>query len=335
MKYVNLFNIQNPYPIIFNYKKKSLTEIRLDGKFPANFRDFEMPDLSLLEVVEDTSFRFIVKLKFGVDEDEYVGLYTSPVYYKDLVASKDENNPYFIQNSFDENNVITFNLNELTRTYNELKELETGLDVKVSRNILYSFDGVNDYTHLIKYIDWIIKKPELNDIGKQNVIAVSDISEYEYAQYVVDSGSFEYVDNTINAIRLAKLENELSNVNLSVVEIEDYLLDPDEAKLRVPGGAIAKLAGPVGIKVLSTIAKGTLKTVIAKLVPAALLGPVGVIGASVVAAAALVIKLIGAKKKKERQEEQIEEHLNKLKSELVKIKERRVILTAEIQKVKK
>jgi hypothetical protein len=335
MKYVNLFNIQNPYPIIFNYKKKSLTEIRLDGKFPANFKDFEIPDLSLVEVVEDTSFRFIVQLKFGVDEDEYVGLYTSPVYYKDLVACKDENNPYFIQNSFDETNVVKFNLNELTRLYNDLKELETGLDVKVSRNIFYNFDAPNDYMHLIKYIDWIIKKPELNDIGKQNVIAVSDISEYEYAQYVVDSGSFEYVDNTINAIRLAKLENELSNVNLSVVEIEDYLLDPDEAKLRVPGGAIAKLAGPVGIKVLSTIAKGTLKTVIAKLVPAALLGPVGVIGASVVAAAALVIKLIGAKKKKERQEEQIEEHLNKLKSELVKIKERRVILTAEIQKVKK
>jgi hypothetical protein len=332
---VNLFNIQNPYPIIFNYKKKSLTEIRLDGKFPANFKDFEIPDLSLVEVVEDTSFRFIVQLKFGVDEDEYVGLYTSPVYYKDLVACKDENNPYFIQNSFDETNVVKFNLNELTRLYNDLKELETGLDVKVSRNIFYNFDAPNDYMHLIKYIDWIIKKPELNDIGKQNVIAVSDISEYEYAQYVVDSGSFEYVDNTINAIRLAKLENELSNVNLSVVEIEDYLLDPDEAKLRVPGGAIAKLAGPVGIKVLSTIAKGTLKTVIAKLVPAALLGPVGVIGASVVAAAALVIKLIGAKKKKERQEEQIEEHLNKLKSELVKIKERRVILTAEIQKVKK
>jgi hypothetical protein len=335
MKYVNLFNIQNPYPIIFNYKKKSLTEIRLDGKFPANFKDFEIPDLSLVEVVEDTSFRFIVQLKFGVDEDEYVGLYTSPVYYKDLVACKDENNPYFIQNSFDETNVVKFNLNELTRLYNDLKELEIGLDVKMTRNILYNFDAPNDYTHLIKYIDWIIKKPELNDIGKDGVIAVSDISEYEYAQYVVDSGSFEYVDDTINAIRLAKLENELSNINLSVVEIEDYLLDPDEAKLRVPGGAIAKLAGPAGIKVLSTIAKGTLKTVIAKLVPAALLGPVGIIGASVIAAGALVLKLIGAKKKKERQEEQIEQHLNKLKSELVKIKERRVILTAEIQKVKK
>jgi hypothetical protein len=114
---VNLFNIQNPYPIIFNYKKKSLTEIRLDGKFPANFKDFEIPDLSLVEVVEDTSFRFIVQLKFGVDEDEYVGLYTSPVYYKDLVACKDENNPYFIQNSFDETNVVKFNLNEFSNLF--------------------------------------------------------------------------------------------------------------------------------------------------------------------------------------------------------------------------
>jgi hypothetical protein len=334
MKYVNLFNIQNPYPIIFNYKRKSLTEIRLDGKFPANFKDFEIPDLSLVEVVEDTSFRFIVKLKFGVDEDEYVGLYTSPVYYKDLVASKDENNPYFIQNSFDENNVITFNLNELTRTYNELKELETGLDVKVSRNILYSFDGVNEYKELIKYIDWIIKKPELKDIGTQNVIAVSEISEYEYAQYVVDSDSFEYVDDTINAIRRSKLENELSNINISAGEIEDYLTNPDSAKLRIPGGAVAKLAGPAGVKLLSTVGGSLIKGIIAKVIPGALLGPIGIIGASVVAAAALVIKLIGANKKKQEQEEQIEQHLNKLKSELVKLKERRRILTTEQEKLK-
>lgn len=335
MKYVNLFNIQNPYPIIFNYKKKSLTEIRLDGKFPANFRDFEMPDLSLLEVVEDTSFRFIVKLKFGVDEDEYVGLYTSPVYYKDLIASKDENNPYFIQNSFDENNVVTFNLNELTRTYNELKQLETELDVKVSRNILYSFDGVNDYKELIKYIDWIIKKPELNDIGTQNVIAVNEISEYEYAQYVVDTDSFEYVDNTINDIRRSKLENELSNINISAGEIEDYLTNPDSAKLRIPGGAVARLAGPAGVKLLSTVGSTLIKGIIAKVIPGALLGPIGLIGASVVAAAALVIKLIGAGKKKKEQEEQIEQHLNKLKSELVKLKERRRILITEQEKIKR
>jgi len=335
MKYVNLFNIQNPYPIIFNYKRKSPTEIRLDGKFPANFRDFEIPDLSLVEVVEDTSFRFIVKLKFGVDEDEYVGLYTSPAYYKDLVASKNENNPYFIQNSFDENNVVTFNLNELTRTYNELKQLETELDVKVSRNILYNFDGVNDYKELIKYIDWIIKKPELNDIGTQNVIAVNEISEYEYAQYVVDTDSFEYVDNTINDIRRSKLENELSNINISAGEIEDYLTNPDSAKLRIPGGAVARLAGPAGVKLLSTVGSTLIKGIIAKVIPGALLGPIGIIGASVVAAAALVIKLIGAGKKKKEQEEQIEQHLNKLKSELVKLKERRRILITEQEKIKR
>jgi hypothetical protein len=335
MKYVNLFNIQNPYPIIFNYKRKSLTEIRLDGKFPANFKDFEIPDLSLVEVVEDTSFRFIVQLKFGEDEDEYIGLYTSPVYYKDLVACKDENNPYFIQNSFDENNVVTFNINNLTEVYNELLEVETELDVKMTRNIFYKFGEPNDYTHLIKYIDWVITKPELRDIGTDSVIPVSEIAEYEYAQYVIDSGTFEYIDNLLNEIRLSKQENELSNINTNITEIEGYLNDPDKSKLLIPGNAVARLVGPAGVKLLSIIAKGSVKALIGKLIPVALLGPVGLIGATALAAAALVLKLIGASKKKERQEEQIEQNINKLKSELVKLKERRLRIASEIEKIKK
>jgi hypothetical protein len=208
------------------------------------------------------------------------------------------------------------------------------LDVKVDRNIFYRFDSDNEYEELIKYIDWVVSKPSLNQIGIESVLPVNTLGEYTYAQYVPDSGSFDYADDALNLIRLGKLEIELSSINLTINEIEDYLLDPDEAKLRVPGGAIAKLAGPAGIKVLSTIAKGTLKTVIGKLVPAALLGPVGIIGASVVAAGALVAKLIGRKKKKKEQEAQIEQHLNKLKSELVKLKERRIQLTDEIQKLK-
>jgi hypothetical protein len=334
MKYVNLFNIQNPYPIIFNYKRKSLTEIRLDGKFPANFKDFEIPDLSLVEVVEDTSFRFIVQLKFGEDEDEYIGLYTSPVYYKDLVACKDENNPYFIQNSFDETNVVTFNINNLTEIYNDLIEVETELDVKMTRNIFYKFGEPNDYTHLIKYIDWVITKPELRDIGTDSVIPVTEIAEYEYAQYVIDSGTFEYIDDLLNEIRLSKQENELSNINTNITDIEAYLNDPDEAKLRIPGNAVAKLVGPYGVKALSLIAKGAVKTIIAKLIPVALLGPVGLIGATALAAAALVLKLIGANKKKERQEEQIEQNISKLKSELVKLKERRLRISSELEKLK-
>jgi hypothetical protein len=206
-----------------------------------------------------------------------------------------------------------------------------------NKNILNDINKIkrsDEYKELIKYIDWIIKKPELNDIGTQNVIAVSEISEYEYAQYVVDSDSFEYVDDTINAIRRSKLENELSNINISAGEIEDYLTNPDSAKLRIPGGAVAKLAGPAGVKLLSTVGGSLIKGIIAKVIPGALLGPIGIIGASVVAAAALVIKLIGANKKKQEQEEQIEQHLNKLKSELVKLKERRRILTTEQEKLK-
>jgi molecular chaperone GrpE (heat shock protein) len=65
-----------------------------------------------------------------------------------------------------------------------------------------------------------------------------------------------------------------------------------------------------------------------------LLGPVGLIGAGAIAAVSLVLKLIGASKKKERQEEQIEQNINKLKSELVKLKERRLRITSEIEKIK-
>jgi hypothetical protein len=211
------------------------------------------------------------------------------------------------------------------------------LNVKIDRNIFYRFDAPSEYQELVKYVDWIVSKPALNEIGTKDsgVLPVNTIAEYEYAQYVPDSGSFDYVDDALNTIRLGKLENELSNNNFTIDEIEDYLENPDSAKLRVPGGQIAKLVGPAGVSVLNTIGGTAIKAAIAKLIPAALLGPVGIIGASVVAAFSVVLKLIGAKKKKKQQEAQIEEHINKLKSELIKLKERRITLTDEIEKIKK
>jgi hypothetical protein len=337
MKYVNLFNIRNPYPIIFNYKRYSPTTIRLGGKYTENFEDFEIPDLSLLEVVEGTSFKFILELKNGEDEDEFIGLYTSPIYYADLIASKDENNPYPLQNAFNEIFTVKYNINELTKTYNTLKDLELELNVKVDRNIFYRFDAPNEYQELVKYVDWIVSKPALNEIGTKDsgVLPVNTIAEYTYAQYVPDSGSFDYVDDALNTIRLGKLENELSNNNFTLDEIEDYLKNPDSAKLRIPGGQIAKLVGPAGVGILNSLGGTAIKAAIAKLIPAALLGPVGIVGASVIAAFSVILKLINSNKKKKQQETQIEEHLNKLKSELVKLKERRITLTNEIEKIKK
>lgn len=334
MEYINLLNIRNQYPTIDNYKKQSIDDIRLVGNFSQNFKDFEIPDLSLIEVVEDTSFRFIVELKNSEDDDEFIGLYTSPTYYADLIASKEENNPYPLQNAFDEIFTVKYNINELTKIYNDLTSLEIDLDVKVERNIFYRFDSDSEYEELIKYINWVVSKPALNEIGIQGVLPVNTLGEYTYAQFVPDSGSFDFADNTVNLIRLGKLEIELSTINLTISEIEDYLQNPDSAKLRIPGGAIAKLVGPAGVSVLNSIAGTALKGIIGKIIPGALLGPVGIIGASVIAAFSLVRKLIGAKKKKEQQEEQIEQHLNKLKSELIKLKERRVRITSEIEKIK-
>lgn len=337
MQYINLFNIRNPYPIIFNYKRQSDDTIRLNGRYTQNFEDFEIPDLSLLEVVEGTSFKFILELRNGEDEDEFIGLYTSPAYYADLIASKDENNPYPLQNAFNEIFTVKYNINELTKTYNTLKDLELELNVKVERNIFYRFDAPNEYQELVKYVDWIVSKPALSEIGTKDsgVLPVNTLAEYTYAQYVPESGSFDYVDEALNLVRLGKLENELSNTNFTIIEIQDYLENPDKAKLNIPGSEIGKLLGPAGVAVLNTVGGTVLKGAIAKIIPAALLGPVGLIGGTALAAVSVVLKLIGANKKKKQQEAQIEEHLNKLKSELAKLKGRRIELTDEIEKLKK
>lgn len=334
MEYISLNSLRNTYPSIQNYKKKDVNVAQLAGNFEPNFIDFNLPDLGTVTKVDGTSFKFIIELRASADDDSYIGLYTSPIFYNELLTATIENNPYPLRNAFSTDSIVTYYINELTSKYNELIDLETELDVKMDRNILYRFDGDNEYDELIKYIDWNVSSPSLNEIGSQNVLSVSQISEYTYAQYNVDSGSFEYVDNTLNDIRLSKLENELSNVNSTIIEIEDYLANPDPAKLRIPGGGLARILGPAGVGVLNTIGGTAIKAVIAKIIPAALLGPVGIVGGAVLAAASIVLKLIGAKKKKRQQEEQIEQHLNKLKSELVKLKERRILITDEIQGIK-
>jgi hypothetical protein len=151
MEYINLLNIRNPYPTIDNYNKQSVGDIRLVGNFSENFKDFEIPDLSLIEVVDNTSFRFIVELKNSEDDDEFIGIYTSPVYYADLISSKEENNPYPLQNAFNEIFTVKYSVNELTKVYNNLTDLETDLDVKVDRNIFYRFDSDNDCEALRKF----------------------------------------------------------------------------------------------------------------------------------------------------------------------------------------
>lgn len=334
MEYISLNTLRNTYPSTQNYKKKNVNTVQLVGNFPQNFIDFKLPDLGSVEVVEDTSFKFIIELRADEDAEDYIGLYTSPIFYNELLISLDESNPYSIQGAFFQENIITFFINDLTKIYNGFKDLEIELGVKMDRNILYTFDGETEYTELIKYIDFNVSTPNLNEIGTQNVLSVSQLSEYEYAQYVSDSGSFEYLDNTLNEIRLAKLENELSNQNFTIQEIEDYIKNPDEAKLRIPGSAVAKVVGVAGATFLKSVAGPALKAAVSKLGLGLLLGPIGLAGAAVAAAFSVVLQLIGAKKKKERQEEQIEEHFNKIKSELINLKQRRAVLTDEIEKIK-
>lgn len=334
MEYISLNKLRNTYPTTTNYKKTSIDTIDLLGRFDGNFKRFNLPDVSVIEVVDNTSFKFIIELKLTKDDDEYIGLYTSPIFYNDIVTAYNENNPYSLRSPFLDEFIVKINLDELNKTYNSLISEEFELDVNVIRNIFYKIDDVPDYTQLIKYINWIVSTPNSNELVYNNVLPVTDISEYNFTEYNADTGLFEKLDNTIDDIRLSKLQNELSNVILSIDEIEDFIKNPSEAKLRVSGSAVARVVGPAGLKVLAGLKAGLLKGLLAKVGLSAVLGPVGIIGGTVVAAAALIVNLFKAKKKKKEQQSQIELHLNKLKSELTQLKERRLVLEIEINQIK-
>jgi hypothetical protein len=164
-------------------------------------------------------------------------------------------------------------------------------------------------------------------------LPVSEISEYSYAEYNIDTSQFDYVDDVINSIRLADLNNELSNINLTIADIEDYLKNPDSAKFRVPGSVIAKIVGPAGVGILNSVGGVVVKGIIAKIIPSVLLGPVGIIVGGVALITSVVTKLIGSAKKKKELEALIEQQINKLKAELIRLKERRILLQKEIEQL--
>jgi len=333
MEYVSLDDLRNTYPSPDNYSKTSINTIRLDGLYSPNNIEFEIPELSLLEIVDDTSFKFILELKFSEDDDEYIGLYTSPIFYNDLVTAYNEANPYVLQSAFIEQFTVKFYINELTKMYNQLTDIEIDFNVDVNRNIFYKSNDIHQYDYLVKYINWVISKPNLDEISKRSVLPVSEISEYSYAEYNIDTSQFDYVDDVINSIRLADLNNELSNINLTIADIEDYLKNPDSAKFRVPGSVIAKIVGPAGVGILNSVGGVVVKGIIAKIIPSVLLGPVGIIVGGVALITSVVTKLIGSAKKKKELEALIEQQINKLKAELIRLKERRILLQKEIEQL--
>jgi hypothetical protein len=98
MEYQNLLLYPNVYPSVDNYGRT------LDGNFAVvgnyekdNVKPYIKPNLDNIEIIDNTSFRFILAVKESNISDE-TRYFTSQPFYDDLLISITENNPYFINN---------------------------------------------------------------------------------------------------------------------------------------------------------------------------------------------------------------------------------------------
>jgi hypothetical protein len=172
MEYITLDNQQNKYPTIVNYVTSNLLEITLTGNYTTNKISFGINSLSNVVAVKDTTFKFLLSIE-GSNK-----IYTSPLYYNQLAASVDESNPYFIEGSFKPEFIVNYTIADISQIINELKVAEKLKNVIVSKNVFILENGVYDYQELVKYIDWVVSPVALNDLGTNNVLPLSEISDY-------------------------------------------------------------------------------------------------------------------------------------------------------------
>jgi hypothetical protein len=332
MEYISLPNLQNTYPSIINYEKEDINLFSLKGIYSQNEIDFVLEDIKVVTPVEDTFFRFVMVLRNNRQENDILGIYTSTSYYNDLITSYDEFNPYFINASLRDEFLINVYVDDYLRIYTTQIKLEKEIGVKMEFNTFYDSEGKPDYIKLVKYIDWVVTEPKLEEVETDGVIPLNEISTYKLGKYNYDTNQWGSIEEVDLEIIKRDIQDELTQLNIDIKEVEDYLRDPENVKLPTNGAVIRILGGTAGI-VLQQAAPKLLLGIFAKLGIGAALGPVGIIGAAAVTIVTAVVNLFKAKQIKKKEEEELESYINKLKIELIKLKQRREVLLKRLEEL--
>jgi hypothetical protein len=185
MEYITLINQQNLYPSIINYVTTKPSEITLTGNYNTNKIVFSIDSLSDIVTVKDTKFRFLLSIE-GSNK-----IYTSTLYYNELATSLNESNPYFIDGSFRPEFIVNYTIADISEIIKELKVAEKLKNVTITKNIFILEDGSYDYQELIKYIDWVVSPVVLNDLGTNNVLPLSQISDYTIPEIPRPTDNFQ------------------------------------------------------------------------------------------------------------------------------------------------
>lgn len=168
MEYKRLASLENTYPqsgnYIVNTANKSITNFY--GIYAdKNKLDFKLPSLKDIKMVEGTNFRFILAI-FKDYQDTKPVYYTSEKYLIDLKAAEVEGNPYFLQASLSNSNIVSYVYEDIVKMVDSMKPLEQKSRVDFRINVFSGVSGSIDYDNLVTYIDWLVDKPSpLDDIN--------------------------------------------------------------------------------------------------------------------------------------------------------------------------
>lgn len=327
MEYKGFDVLLNKYPNRESYKKDSLETIVLNGVYPQNKLEFEIPPLGEIEVIDGTQFRFVIALRNDRDDVDIIGLYTSPTFFTEMVTSINENNPYFTQNGVNPQFLVSFYINEIIPDYIEYTELEKEIGVEVSRNIFLLNNGEYNFDELIKYIDWVVSKPALNERTVNAVLPVPTLGDYQYREFDFDASTFDSINDELNQVRIRQLEGQLFDINGVLGELQEFVNNPDVSRISNIEG-ITKIVGSAGITALKAVKFSVLKGLAAKIGLGAALGPIGIAAGLLVGG---ISALIGNKKKKKQAEADAEAALNRIKGEIRNLKERRKDIENELK----
>lgn len=360
MDYIIKNRLQNKYPSILNYNTDDGGYIYLDGAFSKeNYVAWKKPRISQLKYTPNTSFRFIVEFTTS-EGDKYSKFYTSEAYYKDLVASQKDNNPYFSKASFRKNTIVVVNLNELMAQRENLGKDEDDVGIRVNKNVLFDVNFVDpitlnthgiDYDSMVEYIDWLVKQQNNYNPDNGGVIPGELLGEWNLGVYNRFTNQYQSEEEFNHFIYVRALEDQLKGIDDVIASLNFLYANPDsdEALGFVDAAvnglkAFAITAAGIGATVFSIFSAGSLIAGLAVgvavadglavvLAGLAALGPLGWAAAALVAVFAFVI---GGQSADEKAAEQKREAIKKYcLEELTKFKKLRQDAATQLDYVKK
>ena len=224
MKYITLPNLSNPYPQPGNYIRKITANALaydftsgdsvLYGLYPeTNQIPFYLPNLNAVRVIDNVSFRFILKVK-KFTSDEYPSYFTGFDFYRDLESSIEAGNPYFINTAVKNSFMVEFDLSESLRYFKELQNTEDNIGVKLLQNNFIKFISAELIQEISSQQITEDASALITGTTNEGLDFVNELQTNPYLELIDEDGIYvdyrlltQYIDWVIQTPNLAELDN--------------------------------------------------------------------------------------------------------------------------------